>query len=307
MIVGIDHGYAAIKTRNFCFPSGIEEFEFEPYTSKNMLQYDGGYYICGSARQPLIRDKTINNTYYLLTLAAIAKEIQYRNASQDDPVVLAAGLPLAGFGREKEKFRDYLLRDCAPVCFMFEKQKYQLTIEDIFLYPQGYSAIISNIDLIENEPSVIIADIGGWTVDVMRLDDLIPNAATCRSLEFGMIRCKDEVAEQVRRSTGLSVTQAQIDRILRDEDCSMNERAREIVIEHGQKYVKRLLSAMMESGFDVNAVPILLMGGGAIVVKRRLTEQDGLCRVLMLDDIHANAIGYENIVEHLLQAKAYGK
>ncbi len=38
-----------------------------------------------------------------------------------------------------------------------------------------------------------------------------------------MIRCIDETAEQVRRNTGLSVTEIQIERVLRGESCSMAE------------------------------------------------------------------------------------
>ena len=40
------------------------------------------------------------------------------------------------------------------------------------LFPQGYAAILQHSDLL-NEPSVILADIGGWTVDIMRLDNRI--------------------------------------------------------------------------------------------------------------------------------------
>ena len=65
----------------------------------------------------------------------------------------------------------------------------------------------------------------------MRLDNAVPNAATCRSLELGVIRCIDETAEQVRRNTGLSVTETQIERVLRGESCSMAEEARRIVDE----------------------------------------------------------------------------
>ena len=43
-----------------------------------------------------------------------------------------------------------------------------------------------------------------------RLDNAIPNASTCRSLELGVIRCIDEIMEQVRRNTGLSVTDMQV-------------------------------------------------------------------------------------------------
>ena len=44
----------------------------------------------------------------------------------------------------------------------------------------------------------------------MRLDNAVPNAATCRSLELGVIRCMDEILEQVRRNTGLSITETQV-------------------------------------------------------------------------------------------------
>ena len=47
-------------------------------------------------------NKMENENYYLLTLAAIAKEIQQRGAKTECSVTIAAGLPLAGFGREKK-------------------------------------------------------------------------------------------------------------------------------------------------------------------------------------------------------------
>ena len=46
-----------------------------------------------------MRSKTSNDNYYLLTMAAIAQEIRYRRGERKTDVVLAAGLPLASFGR----------------------------------------------------------------------------------------------------------------------------------------------------------------------------------------------------------------
>ena len=38
MIIAIDHGYFAIKTRNCSFPAGITPFgDREPYTRQNVL------------------------------------------------------------------------------------------------------------------------------------------------------------------------------------------------------------------------------------------------------------------------------
>ena len=74
MNIGIDHGYYAIKTRHFSFPAGIAEYSHEPYTLQNTLEFGGKFYVCGTGRQPILRNKMENDNYYLLTLAAIAKE-----------------------------------------------------------------------------------------------------------------------------------------------------------------------------------------------------------------------------------------
>ena len=305
MNIGIDHGYYAIKTRHFSFPAGIAEYSHEPYTLQNTLEFGGKFYVCGTGRQPILRNKMENDNYYLLTLAAIAKEIKQRGGKTECSVRIAAGLPLAGFGREKKPFREYLLRssqladDLRPVCFKFEGILYKITIEDVKLFPQGYSAIALHPELIQNEPSVLLMDIGGWTVDLMRLDNGVPNASTCRSLELGMIRCIDETKEQVRRDTGLSVTDAQVERVLAGKPCSMDEDARNIIQKQGRLYTERLLSAAMESGFDLKAIPVVMLGGGAAVVKGNVSEQDALCRVFALLDDKVNAEGFERILEQL--------
>ena len=124
----------------------------------------------------------------------------------------------------------------------------------------------------------------------MRLDNSVPNAATCRSLELGVIRCVDEITEQVRRNTGLSVTDIQIERVLNGQSCSMDPAAKEIIVRQGRLYTEKILSAIMEAGFDLKAIPSVIMGGGASILKRHVTPQDGLCRQIYLTDVHANAL-----------------
>nr|WP_330392200.1 ParM/StbA family protein [Hespellia stercorisuis] len=291
----MDHGYYAIKTPHVCFSTGLSKYDYEPYTMQNVLQYQGKYYVCGSTRQSLLKDKTMNDTYYLLTMAAIAKELKYRKASAKERIVLAAGLPLAGFGREKQRFGDYLLRKEQPLCFRYENSAYEIYIEDVKLFPQGYCALALHPEYLKEEPSVLLLDIGGWTIDLMRLDNAVPNATTCRSFELGVIRCMDEIMEQVRRNTGLSVTEIQIERVLNGQACSMNPAARDIILQYGSGYIQRILSAVTEAGFDLKAIPAVIMGGGASILKRHVRPQDGLFRPVYLEDVHANASGFERL------------
>lgn len=342
IIIGIDHGYAAIKSKNFSFPTGLVEYEHEPYTSKDVLEYGGKYYVVGSGRQPLQKDKTLTEDYYLLTLAAIAKELEYRGAERTASVHLAAGLPLTSFGRDKKKFRAYLLRDGKPASFRYEGRDYAVTVTEVTLFPQGYAAALASSQsplysvsrYAENsvrslappfptrpaslgsrggphgelldEPSVIVADIGGWTVDLMRLDNRVPNAAACRSLELGMIRCLDEISEQIRRSLGLSMTAAQIESVLRGGVSSVEENARQIIHREAGAYVRRLLSAIAESGLDARAMPAIFLGGGAALLKRHVTAADGLCRPFILNDVCMNAKGFEHLAGQLLRGMGGG-
>ena len=305
LTIGVDHGYAAMKSAHFSFPSGLVEYDHEPYTQQNVLEYGGKFYVVGSGRQLLQKDKTLTEDYYLLTLAAVAKELACRKADATASVHLAAGLPLTSFGRDKKKFRAYLLRDGRPVFFRFEESAYTVRITEVSLFPQGYAAVLTQPDLL-NEPSVILADIGGWTVDLMRIDNWVPNAVTCRSLELGMIRCLDEIAEQVRRKLVLSMTAAQIESVLCGEANSVDDNAKTIIHREADSYVRRLLSAITESGLDARAMPAVFLGGGAALLKRRVRTTEGLCRPVILDDVCLNAKGYERLVGQLSRGVGAG-
>ncbi len=155
-------------------------------------------------------------------------------------------------------------------------------------------------DLLVDKPSLLLLDIGGWTVDLMCIDNGRPIIGTCHSLEYSMIRCIDEVRERVRQNTGLSLTDAQIEQVLAGRSCSLEETVRSLIREQGRLYTERLLSAVLEAGFDYHTLSVVMMGGGASVVSRRVRLSDGLCRtVTLLDDRVVNAQGYERAMAAL--------
>lgn len=298
VVLGIDHGYYNMKSKNCVFASGLTAYAHEPYTKENVLEMGGKFYVVGSARQALQKDKTATEDYYLLTLAAIAREIEFRKMARTAEIHIAAGLPLTGFGRDKQKFRNYLLREGQPVQFSYEGRQYNITISEVSLFPQGYAAILMQKELLD-EPSVIAADIGGWTVDLMRLDRQIPNAASCRSLEQGLIVCLNNIAEQARRQLGISPTAAQIESVLRGENPSLSQRLKELIHTEAKVYVQNLLSAIMESGLDVRAMPTVFMGSGASLLKRYAPAAGELRKSIILDDVCLNAKGYEALQKRL--------
>ena len=109
-IIAVDHGYGNIKTANTVTPTGVTAYETEPIFSGNILEYGGIYYRIGEGHKEFIADKAVDEDYYLLTLMAVARELNVYGIREAD-VHLAAGLPLTWIRKQREDFRSYLLRN----------------------------------------------------------------------------------------------------------------------------------------------------------------------------------------------------
>ena len=128
-IIGIDHGYGNMKTANCCFPTGITAYDSEPLFTADMLIYNGKYYLIGEGHKKFAPDKVKDEDYYVLTLAAIAKELKAENLTEAH-IVIAAGLPLTWTSGKKAEFRAYLMKN-AEVEFTYKKKDYHIYIDDV--------------------------------------------------------------------------------------------------------------------------------------------------------------------------------
>ena len=300
VIIGLDHGYSAIKTAHCVFPTGLVAHDYPPFTSRNVLVYGGRYYIVGSGRQPIQKDKTKTEDYYLLTLAGIARELLFRKMDRRADIHLAAGLPLTSFGRDRDTFRKYLLRDGKTVSFFYEEREFRITITEVSLFPQGYAAALTRRELSEKQ-SINVIDIGGWTCDLMRVDNRIPDASTCRSMEFGVIRCVEEIVEQLRRKYRVSVPAVQIESVIQGKTGDMGEEIEEQIRQRTGEYVQNLLSFISESKIEISATPSLFMGGGASLIRQYASDLESICRPIILEDVCLNAKAYEYLAGKIQQ------
>ena len=73
--------------------------------------------------------KVEDDSFYLLTLAAVAKELKKRGLS-DAKVFLAVGLPLTRFGAERNNFIKYLTKN-KRVDFRYENEACKVLHENV--------------------------------------------------------------------------------------------------------------------------------------------------------------------------------
>lgn len=76
-IIGFDNGYQFVKTAGAIFDNGVRALgKVEPSIREHSLKYERKYYKAGEGRAAITENKVSDENARLLTMAAIAKELE---------------------------------------------------------------------------------------------------------------------------------------------------------------------------------------------------------------------------------------
>ena len=190
-VIGIDHGWSMMKTISQVFVTGVKEITTTPALFGDVLEYEGKFYKVGTVRQEVKDTKVEDDSFYLLTLAAVAKELKRRGLAESK-VFLAVGLPLTRFGAEKNDFIKYLTKN-KRVSFKYENEPYHIEIDDVAVFPQCYAAVVDKIPAMAKK--TLIVDIGSWTIDIMPVINKSPDESKCVTIPKGLIKARRSVIQ----------------------------------------------------------------------------------------------------------------
>lgn len=286
IVIGVDHGWSSIKTSNFIFPSGVGEITTEPAFRNNTLEYEGKWYQVGTGRQPVMPNKVSDDRYYLLTLAAIAKELKQRKKRKAS-VYLSAGLPLTRFGAEKEDFLAYLGKN-KELNFRFEDEDYTINLVKVSVYPQCYAAVASKIDTMEED--VLVVDIGSWTIDVMPIRDKFPIENQCLTLPRGIITCMNHINRECVRQFNTELGERTIEEFMRTGTANVGKQYLDLMKTEIRLFADTLWNTLSENGYQIGTMPVIFAGGGATLIKNYGPKERNLTYI---QDVRANARGFE--------------
>ena len=166
--IPLDHGNRNMKTAEEVFTSGLVESDLKPVLGE-YLQYNGKYYSLTGERIPYMRDKTLDDRFFILTLFGIGKELERRTQPQKDTIYqveLPVGLPPKHYGALFEKFGQYFVRPGVQR-FTFNKREYLVQITKAAVFPQDYAAAMTIYPQIAAYNRVVTVDIGGFTLDYL--------------------------------------------------------------------------------------------------------------------------------------------
>ena len=295
-VIGIDHGWSMMKTISQVFVTGVKEITTTPALFGDVLEYEGKFYKVGTVRQEVKDTKVEDDSFYLLTLAAVAKELKRRGLAEAK-VFLAVGLPLTRFGAEKNDFIKYLTKN-KRVNFKYENESYHIEIDDVAVFPQCYAAVVDKIPTMAKK--TLIVDIGSWTIDIMPVINKSPDESKCVTIPKGLITCMRSINEQCVRQLNGEVDESEIQNIMRYGRSDIDDEYFAIIKAEIEDFVDKVYNSIREFGYNLKTTPIVFVGGGAVVMKN-FGSHDAKNISYNLD-VKANARGYEQLARWDLKA-----
>ena len=303
MLLGIDHGNYAVKTREFDFVSGLAEHTVKPPMTDEILEYQGKYWTLSGKRLSYMRDKTQDDRFFILSLFAIAKELEKRGKYVPmEKIQLAVGLPPEHYGLLRERFGEYF-KDRGMLEFMYGGKPYRIFIDRVMVFPQAYAAVIQKSSLIVKTVRVFVIDIGGYTTDVLLLRNGKPDLQFCRSLETGIITMNNEIVRKVGALHDMRIEDEHISAVLGGKEIILPEEIKNTIREEAKFHAKEILDQLRELQVDLRANPAIFIGGGSILLKPFLEQSPLVVQADFIEDCHANAIGYEMLAESQMKRK----
>ena len=297
MLIAIDHGNHACKTVHFNFVSGLAQHSVRPPMADEVLEYNGEFWTLSGQRLPYRRDKTRDESFFILTLFAIAKELAFAGLLPSaEKVDLAVGLPPEHYGLLKDKFRDYFKRN-QSVQFIYNDKPITIMIRDVFVYPQAFAAIAPQKCQLKHHLRLFLVDIGGYTTDVLLLRQGKPDMQFCRSLETGVITMNNDIIRRVGALHDMQIEDEHISAVLAGKETILPEEVKDTIRKSAEQHAINILNQLRELKVDLRSNPAVFIGGGSALFRDYLEKSPLVASASFVESVNANAIGYHAMAE----------
>lgn len=293
MLISIDHGNSAIKTLTHSFVSELSEHTVRPPISDEILEYGGNYWTLSSKRITYMMDKTEDERFFVLTLFAIAKELE--SAGRYMPVEsidLAVGLPPEHYGVLKERFANYFKRE-SEVRFVYNDKAYCIVINRVMVFPQAYAAVVPKSNLVVNTMRMFVVDIGGYTTDVLLLRNGKPDMQFCRSLESGIITMNNEIARKVNILHNINIDDEHVSAVLSGKETILPQEVKDAIVAETKIHAKGILDQLRELQVDLRSNPAIFVGGGSVLLRPFIENSPLVAKAEFITSTNTNTIGYD--------------
>ena len=309
--IGVDVGNYDTKTQHCVIVSGYKKYDEKPEISTKILAYNGEYYVPDlSERMPYVADKTKNDQCLILTIFGIAEELLYvakdavKSSSKSNiqmaldtmkHIKLGVGLPPGHFNALSTKTLEYYKKKLQPgtISFSYKNYNFSFVVDSIRLFPQDFVAVFKNAECsTAKKKRYYIVGIGGGTTDVVPVLDKHPDVNNCFSLELGTRVMYRQICADVQRQYGEMLDESLVEDVLRGEETILPDPIKNLIREGAKQHFENIINGCIQQGVKLSLYPVVFYGGGALLLKDLITNNDKMTDPEILGDINANAKAY---------------
>lgn len=286
--VGVDVGNGTTSSVSMELRSGIAAVKDSQIAAHKAI-IDGVTYVFGENTWPYQVDRTQNPDCKNMTLYVVARELQVRNLPPGDyDITLGVGLPFQHWSALKGNLKAYY-QDGEKHSVHIDGKKYWICFTNVAVMPQAYSALVDNLPYLKGR-TVMLADIGDGTLDVILFEDAVPKETDSFTEDKGVKTCFSMSRRNYKSKTQKELSRNAFEQIIRGK-AKVSETLENCINQAAKEYCKSVYNSLVEGGFDEDAMSLIIMGGGANIVKTYGGEEFLGAEFLL--DTKANAKGYE--------------
>ena len=149
--------------------------------------------------------------------------------------------------------------------------------------------------------TVMMADIGNGTMNIMQLQNGRPDEKHCWTEVMGVNQCVLTAKKQMMDKYGIDLPEVTIEKYLRTGSSKLRQEYLDQLRSIVRGYVTGLFDSLRAHGYDSRMMSLYIMGGGGCLVKNfGAYDRES---VIFIDDLHASAKGYEYMTLGMLWSR----
>ena len=212
-----------------------------------------------------------------------------------DPIdiTLLVGLPPAHYEQLHSRFEQYFLRRREIVDFEYNGKYYSIRVSKVLSYPQAFAAAVTQFGTLKAHSVAYIIDIGGFTIDVLKLRSGHPDLAVVESFEKGVITLYNGIASKCNALYARILEDCDIDEVIRNQPTVLPGEVQQLIRTMTSDFLTEFYNFLRERGVDVSTSKCVFAGGGSLLLHGMIERGNKVAFPIFIEDIHANARGYE--------------
>ena len=312
VLLGIDVGNFDAKSEHTTIPSGIKEFSSRPSMTSSWLRIGDKYYTASTDRVPYVRDKTIDDRHFILTVYSMASELYYQLEKHGrvpaegstlvyDNVKVAIGVPPAHHQRLASKYKEYFLRRFGKSLEIeYNGIIMDLNVTNVSVLPQDYIVVkeyasqtkYARMDNSGKHPlyaQYFAVDIGGETVDYVVVENGFPQKFD--SLQDGVLEMFANIIHGLNINFGVDFNNTILENVLLGNQTTVRDEYKQYIFEQAQEWTDRMMDKLHGS-LSFEAAPVIFIGGGSKLLRKFIRSNKMLGEYEFFGGANINAQAY---------------